>query len=566
MRTKRIKINKPTSIKKRILKITLASSLVPLCITLIVGIISIRNYIITTEIESQQEYARIITYNLNSKIQSYNESLSYLVHNDILLDVISEDQTTNFDMYDAYRNYINPIFNTVLDQHSDIESITLYTNKPLYDHGQYIKHLSEEEIHSKFDLNRYSINKFKFNKENNKIEVYNQIVRNDIDTLNVISISINLNAFYEPIFPIRAGTENIIIQNANTKDRVFEFSNQNEPDSFIQSSILSRLLFIPEFTYQSFDLNNNWSGTIKSNISSLYEITNLIIIIGLISIIFIFLLTFYLLRYLTNTIANPISNLVYEMSQINETNFEIQKKYYSQDEIGSLYQSFSDMLKRINSLINDVYNAEVLKQKSELKSLQSQINPHFFYNSLSLINNKAILSENEDISEMAQLLSKYFRLSLNQGNETIPVKNEMELTISYAKIQQKMQNNAFKIDIDIDESIYQFEMINLIIQPFVENAIIHGLSSIEDDRIPVLNITARNIDDTLQFIIKDNGIGMEQTLVDSLLSYKSQHYGIKNVEQRLNLYYGTRATIQISSEKDIGTIVILNISSALKIS
>ena len=273
--------------------------------------------------------------------------------------------------------------------------------------------------------------------------------------------------------------------------------------------------------------------------------------LGVFSLAFILLAIF--VSQLSKSIVSPLESLAKEMEVLPSSNFELTYYYESEDEIGQLYKQFDQMLHQIKTLIDEVYEGEITQKKHELRALQSQINPHFFYNSLSLINNKAIMTGNEEISEMALLLSQYYRLSLNGGKHLISIEKELELTITYANIQQKMHHYSFDLMTNISDDIQQIQMINLLIQPFVENAIFHGIDHIDDNRKGLLKIEALDLEEDFQFIISDNGAGMTEDTMDNLFDHPSEHYGLRNVQQRILLYYGKEDAITCESTKGVGT-------------
>lgn len=176
-----------------------------------------------------------------------------------------------------------------------------------------------------------------------------------------------------------------------------------------------------------------------------------------------------------------MNELVENIEQIELGSMSVDVVNESQDEIGHLFRSFKRMMERLNDMINQVYQSRILQQQYEMKALQAQINPHFLYNSLSLINWKAIMAEQTEISEMAQLLSTFYRTTLNKGKNTISVKGEWDNTCSYVKIQQMLHSGKFEAVLEIDENILNYHMINLLLQPLVENAIIHGLDHKETE-------------------------------------------------------------------------------------
>lgn len=252
------------------------------------------------------------------------------------------------------------------------------------------------------------------------------------------------------------------------------------------------------------------------------------------------------------------------MEQVEQGNYEIDVISDSTDEIGQLISSFRKMVYTLNNLVNEVLMAKINQQKYEIEILQSQINPHFLYNSLSLINSKAIIAGQNDISQMARLLSTFYRTMLNKGQQITSIASELENTKSYIAIQQMMHSQSFDVIYDIDESILQYQIPNLLLQPLAENAIIHGLDHRELPGKAILSVSCYQEDQDIVFKVMDNGCGMSETECEQILTKGSSGYGVKNVHQRIQLYYGSRYGLTFHSTKGIGTYVLLRISKDLK--
>ncbi len=189
----------------------------------------------------------------------------------------------------------------------------------------------------------------------------------------------------------------------------------------------------------------------------------------------------------------------------------------------------------------------------DLKALQAQITPHFLYNTMSLINCQAILAGQKDISELSQAIASFYRTILNKGKDAIQVQYELENIKAYLYIQSVMHNNSFDIIYHIEDEVYSGWIINLILQPVVENAIEHGLDQKEDGTRGRLYIEARKEQDEILFVVEDNGIGIPEEKVDTLLTTGSEGYGIKNVNDRIQLMYGVRYGLRIFSKDGEGT-------------
>lgn len=220
--------------------------------------------------------------------------------------------------------------------------------------------------------------------------------------------------------------------------------------------------------------------------------------------------------------------------------------------------TFSALMLIMQSLIYQIYNARIKQKAYEMKALQAQINPHFLYNSLSLINWKAIEAKKDDISRITVALSKFYRTSLNKGKNTLRIAEEIENVKSYLQIQQVMHDDSFGVIYDIDPAILEYETLNLILQPIVENAIGHGLELLED-RKGMLTITGRKLGNSVVLTVRDNGVGMDEDKAQAILTERSKGYGVRNVNERLRLYYGIDGIMKVNSKVGEGTEIVITL-------
>ncbi|MDY3026996.1 MAG: histidine kinase, partial [Candidatus Faecivicinus sp.] len=188
-----------------------------------------------------------------------------------------------------------------------------------------------------------------------------------------------------------------------------------------------------------------------------------------------------------------------------------------------------------------------------------QINPHFLYNSLSIIHAKAVMARQPEISAMATALAKFYRSALNGGRDTTAIRGEVENIRAYVQIQKMLSSNDFEAEYAIDESILDEKIPNFILQPFVENAIDHGLAASEREG-KRLRISVRREEGDAVFEICDNGAGMDEATLNSLFAEKATGYGIRNVDDRLRLAYGNGYSLNIQSVPGRGTRVRLRLA------
>ena len=221
-------------------------------------------------------------------------------------------------------------------------------------------------------------------------------------------------------------------------------------------------------------------------------------------------------------------------------------------------RGFGKMINQINSLIEDVYKSRIIQKDYEMKALQAQINPHFLYNSLSLINWMAIEADQKDISGITLSLSSFYRTALNKGKNILLVKDEILNMKSYLDIQLMMHDYEFDAEINIDDEILEYKILNLLLQPLIENAIDHGIDLKRSGRGKI-TISGYMDNGNVVLSVCDNGIGMEQDKVDTILTENSKGYGVRNVNERIKLYYGSEYEIKINSKIGEGTTMIVRI-------
>ncbi|WP_276357217.1 sensor histidine kinase [Cohnella caldifontis] len=233
--------------------------------------------------------------------------------------------------------------------------------------------------------------------------------------------------------------------------------------------------------------------------------------------------------------------------------FEKRIRFGGNDEFGRIADAFNAMAGNIQELIDSVYVQGIRRKQAELDALQAQINPHFLYNTLSTISSLANLGETRQVTAMVKGLSKFYRLSLNQGQVLIPLGKELEQVEAYLEIQRVKYADAFTVHKDVDPDILDVPVIKLILQPFVENVFKHAWFG---DTIAI-RITGRRLGDRIELKVIDNGVGMKPETVAGMFAGTGQAggYGLQNVSERIKLRYGDEYGIGIGSVYGGGTTV-----------
>ncbi|MDP4098178.1 sensor histidine kinase [Paenibacillus sp. P96] len=291
------------------------------------------------------------------------------------------------------------------------------------------------------------------------------------------------------------------------------------------------------------------------------------VVVILVSCLIITLISMGLSYYITR----PIQALRKSMKKAEGGQYVPIPDHQSNDELGSLVQSYNQMIVTIRTLIEDVYVAEIKQRKAKLLALQNQINPHMLYNTLESIRMKALAKDDDEVADMIKILARMFRLALGKEGRQHLVKHEVQYTMNYLQLQNIRFDHRFKLHIRLPEEIQQCSIIPLVLQPIVENSINHGFQGYNQP----MNITIEGMctgDEGIVIRITDDGIGMlpaKQAELQSLLKdAESDKYrleptdelaekglGLKNIAERIKLHYGNPYDLSFSSAYGIGTTV-----------
>lgn len=257
---------------------------------------------------------------------------------------------------------------------------------------------------------------------------------------------------------------------------------------------------------------------------------------------------------MTKSITGRLKLLREQMLQIRAGNMCKVEEVHSRDEIGQLIGNYNIMVDRVDELLREQYSMGQKKVEAELKALQSQINPHFLYNTLDMIGWMAQKRETENIRSVVQAMSRFYRLTLSKGRDIVTIRDEAEMCEAYMEIQKRRYKGRICYEVEVDEDILDCLIPKITLQPFLENAIIHGINEKSDGRGVVI-LNGWTEDGRITLSVTDDGEGMTED--DKAKSHKGSHYGLRNIEHRLELFFGEKIPVQIESSPGIGTCVII---------
>lgn len=284
-----------------------------------------------------------------------------------------------------------------------------------------------------------------------------------------------------------------------------------------------------------------------------------------ISFLFCGIIELIVLKIYSKIVNAPVRSLIKAMKAFENQaeNFRYSGGNESVAELRVISSSFEHMAKTIQSLMERVHKEEKELRKTELKALQAQINPHFLYNTLDSIQWMCEQGKTKDAAEMVRALARLFRISISRGRELITIKEELQHAENYLIIQSYRYRSQFSYTIDVSDELMECLCNKITIQPLIENAIYHGIDRMVDEG--EIKITVKPDEDTsgdILIIVSDNGVGMTKEQCGKILAKDrsdSGGIGVKNVNDRLKIYFGEKYGLSIESELDVGTTVTVRI-------
>lgn len=550
--------------QKKIFIICLLTSFLP---TIILGFFcynQVRDLLIDREKTVLRDSLLQENLRISSRLSEYDNIANYIIWNNDVLKILNGKYTTNYEMYVAYTKSLEPFTTTLQYLYPDISEITIYSDLKIYPRKTKLEPLSEISHLSWYaDACNTLRPIWLYSSDEHTLSLVNRFYDIPADQTSLIVVTLDYDQVFSTLSSLYTESYGVMLIDGQGR-QIYQYKTadmQNDPLSAEQ--LINARLHTKELAPYIIEtvptLNNDWTLCIYRPVSTITEpiqvITSTIVVIIFICLLLVLLLS----SWLSSMIVRPLEKLSDNMRQVEQGNYKVTVSYHSSDEVGQLLQTFEHMVHELNHLINETLNAKILQTKLELKSLQAQINPHFFYNSLSLINSKAILAGQHEIGQVTRYLSTFYRTSLNKGKDLISVQDELENVRSYINIQLMMHSDSFDVVYDIDEEALSCSMINLMLQPLVENALKHGIDCKTTSERGCLIIAIRPAGSNLLLQVSDNGPGIPEAQLAKILTSNSDGYGIGNVHTRAQLQYGKQYGLSYRSEIDKGTVATLTI-------
>ena len=507
------------------------------------------------EIDTSSKYIEQYVSNLKSTSRSLSQSQA-------IKDFSSQTTAEN-------EAAIHEWLETMLKSHPDFVSIRLVTKD-----GRLITTGMEEEMVTSADMmaqkwyqdalvhsNVPIIQSIKNQNNQIVISISQEVKSNAGENLGVIRLDVDYHELEKYVKELSLGDNGyaFVIQKDGTliyhpDSEAFESVDKQMSVQEISNSPMDSMVSDDFFVHKSPIENSDWILVGVSSFSRFKEdsvkLLGIVSVVGVLSLLICMLGIFTLIRYQ----LLPVKKLGQVMRRVEEGDTTIRAEQKGAQEFQALAGTFNQMLERIETLMKEEKEQEALTRIYELKALTSQINPHFLYNTLDTIIWMAEFQDHQKVVDITKALSNYFRLSLNAGEEIVTLRQEIEHVRQYLFIQKERYGDKLEYTIFEPDDIPDIKLPKIVLQPLVENAIYHGIK--ESERPGKITITVSKRDTFIDICIADNGVGIKENTTSTK---ELGGVGIKNIKERLTLFFGEAFSMEIESESNAYTKVYLHL-------
>ncbi|MFD2614951.1 sensor histidine kinase [Paenibacillus gansuensis] len=557
-------------LRSKLFVVYLLLSIIPLFVFVLYSYATIRSELTEQTYSAMSNTVSQIADNLQDKMDNWSKITASLYLDVNLQDYLTRDYSNSTNYLEAYE-YINRVFGNIRTTNPDIHSIQVYIpNDKFPADGFYIRPIDGSVRQTGW---------FKQVSQTYGKAVYGTTIM-DQDQNRVFTLArlLNINSLNYPygilVFEMKEDEIYSLMSKESSNKEIMVTDADGVIVSASDKSLVSKRVDdllptkLPQQASGTFDtvyngerslavyrtLTNGWhtlsiapySSFLAKADSATRNILWMALSITLSAVI--------LLYFTSGLLTKRFEKLLNGIRKVGREDFDIRLGDMGNDEIGQVSGAFMKMSGKIDTLINEVYKKEIAKKETELHMLQSQINPHFLYNTLGSISALALKQGDNQVYAMVQHLAKFYRISLNKGKHRISIGEELELTRNYISIQQTRFKDLLHVTYDVDETLRECSTIKLILQPFVENSIHHGIWNDERGIGIVIRVHAAGMDRVVIDII-DDGMGMTKERQEMALrkTESGSGFGVRNVDERIRLAFGEEYGVQCYSRVGIGT-------------
>ena len=550
---------KDAKIRHKIIIMFFFIGVIPMVILGMYSYTEVRRLLIVQEKNNMADYLNQAVMSADNQLQIYNNLSEYISYNETVAQVLTYDYGNYYEMYERYTKVLDPLLSSVKYFNDGVKQLTIYADNPaLVKHDITIDRVEAIEENDWYtDTLKTDSRDIKWMVQEDSKDVFSvrkmPAIQNEGSTA-ILYVEVDYDKLFES-FENMSGDQYgvyIVDQADNVVFQKISYDKDSKEQILKVSDIEQATPICQDYAIVCCEMLSDWTVWFyKPNRVINASVTALVVAI---LVVMIFCIVFSVIgaTILSKIILIDIENLTKNMEAVEQGDIRIMVTSESKDEVGNLIRGFGSMINRINQLINEVYKGKISQKESEMRALQAQINPHFLYNSLSLINWKAIETNQKDISKLTLLLSTFYRTALNRGKNVLSIRDEIRNMDSYLEIQLMMHDYNFSVVRNVDEDILEYKTLNLILQTLIENAIDHGIDMKENGE-GIITISGCKNGSHILLSVEDNGIGMDEATAASILTKESKGYGVRNVNERIMLYYGEAYHLTVESKQGEGT-------------
>lgn len=533
---------------------------------------------------NSMEYTTQLITQMNSDVDSYigyMENISQLIMMDGDVHTFLNNAYEELEIRQLAKDRVINQFETILDIRNDITNLAIIGTN-----GRYLLNRGKDEINPYIDVKQKEWYK-KAIEGNGNIYISSSHVQNIVngsyqwvvslsraiidrqngEVIGALLVDLNYNVINNLCKKITLGNKgylflldeqgNIIyhpkqqlIYNGLINEMTLEVKECKE-NYFLTEGLKEKKLYVISRSEKT-----GWTAVGVANVSELFEQRTQTQKLYLISTVIILLIAMLLSILIARAITRPIKKLRDSMKEVEKGNFHEKVDTYGSDEIANLGKSYNIMIQTVEELLETQVKDQEQKRKSELRALQAQINPHFLYNTLDSIVWMAEEGKNQEVVTMTASLAKLFRQSISNEAEEVTLRQEIDYVRNYLIIQKMRYKEQLNYDIQVPESILNYFVIKLVLQPLVENALYHGVKYKEGGG--TILVDGYETESTVVLQVIDDGIGMDVEELSHIFekrksTQKTNRVAVRNIHNHIQLHYGKEFGLNFESRKGYGT-------------
>jgi len=568
----------------------------------IFGLMKYKSYMEEDVINESKYELQLETEHINSNKDTMEGNAQMVLGDSSILSFIGiERELTLDELMDFNNNTLKNIMRIQFNN-PNISDINLFTNNKFINMEMWPLIYSEDRIYKSdwysnvisengkecWYLNHddKDINNIKHIDQGNMVSLYTEIRQPKSKHLGILKVDMPTKTFFQKMYNDDTKTKSqlFVIDGENnifTNEKTKLFKDEGMDLDYLKSQFLKYKIkntdnFIVDFKGKDSIVVFNYIKSLNayilsvSSVETSYKYINGIQVIFIIGTIFLIFLLSIVTYFITSIILKQLKSMIQSMKKMQSGDFNIAINVRSNDEIGELAHNFRKMLKKINDLISDAVEKKSIAKETELRSLQTQIDAHFIYNVLENIKMMAEIEEKYLISDSLTSLGSMMRYNMKWEKEYINLSHEIDHIQNYVALMNIRFENNIQLDIDIEDGLLEHEVLKMSIQPIIENCIKHALIKIIRKKKGKINLIVKSDGKIMTITVIDDGVGMSPEWVEILNNWingnpnkiignenGSTGIGLRNVNERIKLYYGEEYGITVYSEEGFYTKVVM---------